>query len=69
MSSDHIHAEKTNDNSQVFLTWFQDMRNAAYAIAPQGSVRIQDARRDLAEDHLATTAALAKEGQLRVVPA
>ena len=63
MASDSEHAEKTDENAQIFLTWFQDMRSAAYAIAPQGSVRSQDARRDLAEQNLATTAALAKAGQ------
>ena len=63
MAGDHEHAEKTDENAHIFLTWLQDMRNAAYAIAPQGSVRNQDARRDLAVQHLATTAALAKAGQ------
>ena len=63
LASDNEHAEKTDENAQIFLTWFQDLRIAAYAIAPQVSVRSQDARRDLAEQHLATTAALAKAGQ------
>ncbi len=62
-ASDNERAEKTDENAQILLTWFQDMRNAAYAIAPQGSVRNQDARREFAEQQLATAAALAKVGQ------
>ncbi len=50
MAGGHEHAEETDENARVFLTWFQDMHSAAYAIFPLGSVRNQDARRDLAEE-------------------
>ena len=67
LGPDKTHAEESESNADVYLQWFQDMRNAAYAIVPEGSIRNPTARRAIADQ--AVAAAQTKAGQPKAVPA
>ena len=67
LGPDKTHAEKSESNADVYLLWLQDMRTAAYALAPEGSIRNPTARRAIADQ--AVAAAQTKAGQPKAVPA
>ena len=67
LGPDKTHAERSEANADVYLQWFQDMRNAAYAIVPEGSIINYTAHRAIADQ--AVAAAQTKAGQPKAVPA